>query len=95
MTPRQSATALVLLTALYCAALVFLAPQVELLFSPLQLTSRPAVLEWLLAGIMAGAAAASPPFLAIWAVHGRERTSVRLPLTTWLLDLFYLGVLVR
>ncbi|HWB12866.1 MAG TPA: hypothetical protein VG826_26810 [Pirellulales bacterium] len=85
MTKRQATTILTLLVVLYAAGLVLLAPRFDLLdFS--------SGAHWQTA-VAVGGLVASPAFLAIWAVHGRQRTTVRVPLTFWLLAIFYLATL--
>lgn len=79
MTPRQSAMVLTLLAAQYGGVLVLFAP--ELNFGEF---------HWLPVTV-AGLVVASPAFLALWAVHGRQRATVRLPLTTWLCSLYFLA----
>jgi Leucine-rich repeat (LRR) protein len=83
MTQRQSAIVLTFLAALYVGALVFFAPQLGFL-------SGESEFSWA-AGTAAGFVVASPAFLAIWAVHGQQRPTVRLPLTTWLCSVFFLA----
>src|SRR5579863_9670834 len=78
MTQRQAATVLTTLVVLYIAALVVLAPRLDLLF------------HWPTAAAF-GLVIASLAFLAIWAAHGRQGAAVRLPLTGWLLAVFYLA----
>ncbi|HVX14587.1 MAG TPA: hypothetical protein VHC22_25595 [Pirellulales bacterium] len=85
MTHRKSATILMLLTALYAAALVLLAPRLELIT-----IEHESIGEWL-AGFAAGLVIASPPFLALWSVHGSCRAAVRHSVTGWLLVLFFLA----
>ncbi|HVX14585.1 MAG TPA: hypothetical protein VHC22_25585 [Pirellulales bacterium] len=82
MTQRQSATILVLLTALYVAFLALLPPQLEF--------TSDTIIQWL-SGIVTGVVIAVPTFLALWSVHGSSRAAVRLPLTAWLLVLFFLA----
>jgi hypothetical protein len=86
MTKRQATTILTLLVVLYVAALVLLAPRFD------RLLDFPSQLDWLVP-VTLGAGVASPAFLAIWAVHGRQRAAVRVPLTFWLLAVFYLAAL--
>jgi internalin A len=83
MTQRQSATVLAFLAVLYVGALVLWAPQLEFL-------SGESEFSWV-AGAAAGLVIASPTYLAIWAVHGRQCATVRLPLTTWLCVVFLLA----
>src|SRR5581483_10007467 len=82
MTQRQAAILLTTLVVLYIAALVVLAPRLDLLDLP-----GGAWWEAAACGLVVG----SPAFLAIWAVHGMQRAAVRLPLAGWLLAVFYLA----
>ncbi|HVX14586.1 MAG TPA: hypothetical protein VHC22_25590 [Pirellulales bacterium] len=83
MTNRQSATILVLLTALYGVALILLSPRWELVDGN--------SVDTLLAGTAIGLLIAGAPFLAVWSVHSSSRAAVRLPVTAWLLAVFCLA----
>lgn len=85
MTQRQSATVLAFLAAVYAAALVLFAPQLDFVFGESDF-------GWL-TGAAAGFVVASPAYLAIWAVLGRQRSTVRLPLTAWLCAVFFLAAI--
>jgi internalin A len=83
MTNRQSAAILAFLALLYAVASVLLAPLHFIL---------PGTASGRLSMLAAGAALASPIFLALWAALGRQRAAVRLPLTLWLFAALYLSL---
>ena len=83
MTPRQSQIVLVLLAAVYLAALVLLAPRLELIGDE----SLAADVQLAAAGLVF----APPALLALWAMLGRQRAAVRLPLAGWMFAAFFLA----
>ncbi|MGH7137980.1 MAG: hypothetical protein ACREHD_19700, partial [Pirellulales bacterium] len=83
MTPRQSAMVLTLLAALYGGVLVLFAPEFNFFDGETGFLWLPCAVTGLIV--------ASPVFLALWAVLGRQRATVRLPLTTWLCSLYFLA----
>lgn len=65
MTPQQSAMVLTLLAALYGGVLVLFAPELNFFDGETDFLWLP--------GAVTGLVLASPSFLALWAVHGRQR----------------------
>ena len=83
MTQRQSAIVLTLLAALYGSMLVLFAPELDFFNGETDFYWFP--------GVVAGLVVAGPAFLALWAVHGRQRAAVRVPLTAWLCSMYFLA----
>ena len=83
MTPRQSQIVLVLLAAVYMAALVLLAPRLDLIGDD----SLAADVQLVAAGLVF----APPALLALWAMLGRQRAAVRLPLAGWMFAALFLA----
>lgn len=79
----QNATLLALLAALQFACIIF---------TPLNIVDGDTY--WGAVGMAAiGSALAPPALLALWAVFGPGRLSIRLPLTMWLAAAFYIAIL--
>ncbi|HET6879925.1 MAG TPA: hypothetical protein VFI31_07210, partial [Pirellulales bacterium] len=83
MTPRQSAIVLTLLAALYGGVLLLFAPELDFFNGETD--------AYLFPSAVTGLVVAAPAFLALWAVHGRQRAMVRVPLTAWLCSMYFLA----